>query len=71
GLAGGGDAQCGAQFVVRRDGRREALPGKAVVHLEPGDRLLVETPGGGGYGPEMTAPGPAPADFAPIEDEPR
>ena len=26
------------------------LPGKAHLHLDPGDRLTIETPGGGGWG---------------------
>ena len=27
------------------------IPGKITLHLAPGDRVRVETPGGGGYGP--------------------
>ena len=49
GLAGGGDGQPGENSVIRA-GRREPLPGKAHVRLAPGDRLCLETPGGGGYG---------------------
>jgi N-methylhydantoinase B len=29
----------------------EELPSKAIGKLEPGQRLRIETPGGGGYGP--------------------
>ena len=51
GLEGGESGMPGRNSVVRRaDGRREPLPGKADVTLEPGDVLCIETPGGGGYG---------------------
>ncbi len=36
------------------DGRE--LPGKATGVLRPGERLRIETPGGGGYGPPERAP---------------
>ena len=50
GLAGGEPGAPARYTVVRRDGRRETLPPLALVELQPGDRLVVETPGGGGYG---------------------
>jgi 5-oxoprolinase (ATP-hydrolysing) len=50
GLAGGEPGSPGRHRVERRDGRREELPGRARVQLGAGDRLCVETPGGGGYG---------------------
>ncbi len=50
GLRGGRPGACGRNAVERRDGRIEELPGKAHVLLEPGDCLVVETPGGGGFG---------------------
>jgi N-methylhydantoinase B/oxoprolinase/acetone carboxylase alpha subunit len=33
-----------------RDGREHELPGKCQVVLQPGDRIRIETPGGGAYG---------------------
>lgn len=54
GLAGGSPGACGAQSIVRGDSVR-ALPGHATVELAPGDRLVVETPGGGGFGAPSTA----------------
>jgi N-methylhydantoinase B/oxoprolinase/acetone carboxylase alpha subunit len=51
GLAGGGPGACGEDWLIRRDGARERLPGKTTVEVVPGDRLLVLTPGGGGFGP--------------------
>jgi N-methylhydantoinase B len=49
GLAGGGDG-APARFAAKRKGRWAELPSKANVDLEPGDRLRIETPGGGGHG---------------------
>jgi 5-oxoprolinase (ATP-hydrolysing) len=40
----------GRNAVVRRDGSVEELPSPRVVALAPGDELVIETPGGGGYG---------------------
>jgi 5-oxoprolinase (ATP-hydrolysing) len=51
GLAGGSAGALGRNTVVRADGRVEDLGGKASVALRPGDRIRIETPGGGGYGP--------------------
>jgi N-methylhydantoinase B/oxoprolinase/acetone carboxylase alpha subunit len=49
GAAGGGAGGRGRN-VLTRDGRDEELPGKVELQLKPGDRLRIETPGGGGYG---------------------
>lgn len=50
GLAGGGDGAVGVQRVERQDGSVESLAGTDQVELAPGDRFVIETPGGGGYG---------------------
>jgi 5-oxoprolinase (ATP-hydrolysing) len=50
GLAGGMPGARGRNAIARSDGRIEALPSRAVVALAAGDELIVETPGGGGYG---------------------
>ena len=50
GLAGGGPGVCGEDWLIKRDGTRERLPGKTTIEVHPGDRLLVLTPGGGGWG---------------------
>jgi len=50
GLAGGGPGQSGEDWLIKKSGARERLPGKTTVPVEPGDRLLVRTPGGGGWG---------------------
>jgi 5-oxoprolinase (ATP-hydrolysing) len=51
GLAGGAAGSPGRNAVVRADGRTEELGGTASIELEAGDRLVIETPGGGGFGP--------------------
>ncbi len=50
GLAGGEPGQCGEDWLIRRGSTPERLPGKVTVDVEPGDRLIVRTPGGGGWG---------------------
>ena len=51
GLAGGSPGACGRNYVRRADGRIEELTATAAVELAAGDRFVIETPGGGGYGP--------------------
>jgi 5-oxoprolinase (ATP-hydrolysing) len=50
GLEGGGPGRVGLDTVVRRDGRSESLQGTAEIAVDAGDRLRIETPGGGGWG---------------------
>jgi N-methylhydantoinase B len=50
GLAGGGPGETGEDWLIRANGKRERLPGKVTMEVNPGDRLLVLTPGGGGWG---------------------
>jgi len=45
----GGDGTPGANYLVRGR-RRVRLPGKTNVNLKPGDRVRIETPGGGAWG---------------------
>lgn len=52
GLHGGEAGLPGCNTLVHSDGREEELPGKCVLQLEAGDRLRIETPGGGGWGEE-------------------
>lgn len=49
GLFGGGPGQAGVNRL-RRGGKPIALPAKARTRVLAGDRLEIETPGGGGYG---------------------
>ncbi|HEU4618416.1 MAG TPA: hydantoinase B/oxoprolinase family protein [Gammaproteobacteria bacterium] len=50
GLAGGGDGLAGKNYVIRATGEIEALGATAEAQLRAGDRFVIETPGGGGYG---------------------
>jgi len=50
GMAGGGDGAVGRQTIVRADGSCRTLQGVDGCPVEAGDRLVLETPGGGGYG---------------------
>jgi 5-oxoprolinase (ATP-hydrolysing) len=50
GLAGGSDGQPGRNWVVRADGSVEILSATAYAEMQPGDRFVIETPGGGGFG---------------------
>jgi N-methylhydantoinase B/oxoprolinase/acetone carboxylase alpha subunit len=51
GSNGGAPGACGRNTLIRA-GVEERLPGKIELRLQPGDRLRIETPGGGGYGRE-------------------
>ena len=50
GIEGGGDAKAGVNRVIRADGREERLTATASTRMDVGDRFVIETPGGGGYG---------------------
>lgn len=51
GREGGGPGACGTQFRLPADGGpAERLTGKGSWQFQPGDRLRMETPGGGGFG---------------------
>lgn len=49
GAAGGQPGTPGRNRLIR-DGVEQDLPGKVRLQLKAGDRLCIETPGGGGYG---------------------
>ncbi|SDN53364.1 hydantoinase B/oxoprolinase family protein [Actinacidiphila guanduensis] len=50
GMAGGRPGALGRDRVERADGTVRHLPGCAGVDVAAGDVLVIETPGGGGYG---------------------
>jgi N-methylhydantoinase B len=50
GLNGGEAGAAGRTEVLRADGSRQQLAGKASVRLKARERIRVETPGGGGWG---------------------
>jgi len=55
GLHGGEAGAAGKNYVRRANGAIEPLPSTATVDLAPGDSFVIETPGGGGYGPPPNA----------------
>jgi 5-oxoprolinase (ATP-hydrolysing) len=56
GLHGGAPGARGVNTLLRRDGTRTPLPGRATVELAAGDELVIETPGGGGWGAPANRP---------------
>ncbi len=50
GLNGGGNAERGENTVIRSNGAELSLKGRDEVALEPGDQIVIATPGGGGFG---------------------
>ena len=50
GLNGGGAGAPGRAWIIRRDGSKEELTSKGSWQLEAGDRVRIESPGGGGFG---------------------
>ncbi|MDX1581410.1 MAG: hydantoinase B/oxoprolinase family protein, partial [Alphaproteobacteria bacterium] len=52
GLEGAADGKAGRNAVERRDGAVEELGACAETEVGEGDILIIETPGGGGYGKE-------------------
>ena len=60
GLAGGQAGKPGVQYLIRGD-REISLPSLSSFEAAPGDRLLIQTPGGGGWGkpPQRAAISPS------------
>jgi 5-oxoprolinase (ATP-hydrolysing) len=56
GIEGGGDAKPGVNKVIRADGTVETLSATASAEMRPGDMFVIESPGGGGYGPPSSSP---------------
>jgi 5-oxoprolinase (ATP-hydrolysing) len=52
GMAGGEAGVCGHNYVERTDGSVDELEGNDTAEMAPGDIFVIETPGGGGYGPK-------------------
>jgi len=50
GMSGGGAGACARSWITRRHGTTEVIASKLVTRLAPGDRLVIETAGAGGYG---------------------
>jgi len=50
GLSGGEDGAPGRAALIREDGSCEPLAGKFNIRLHRGERIRIDTPGGGGWG---------------------
>lgn len=50
GMKGGEPGKTGEQFIIRHTGKKEKLQGVDGARIQPGDRLTIKTPGGGGWG---------------------
>jgi N-methylhydantoinase B len=50
GLSGGVDGAPGKTLITRQDGAIETMPAKFSTRLRRGERITIETPGGGGWG---------------------
>ncbi len=50
GMAGGEEGQPGEQYLIRAGGTREPLASIDGTTVRAGDRLVIKTPGGGGFG---------------------
>jgi 5-oxoprolinase (ATP-hydrolysing) len=57
GMAGGEPGAVGRNWVERRNGTRTELGGADKTEVGPGDVFVIETPGGGGFGPPRTKQG--------------
>lgn len=57
GLAGGGAGARASARIIRTDGSEEEIPSKAVRTLNRGDRVVIATAGGGGWGDPRERPG--------------
>ncbi len=50
GMMGGGDGACGLWHIIRKSGQVTVLNSTDTATVFAGDRLVIETPGGGGWG---------------------
>ncbi|MEM9819495.1 MAG: hydantoinase B/oxoprolinase family protein [Bacteroidota bacterium] len=53
GRSGGKAGKCGTQRLIRADGTSEALNGVQQISALVGDQIIIETPGGGGFGEQQ------------------
>ena len=50
GINGGSPGQAGLNLLVKKNGDRQPLEGRAYLKVAAGDTLEIQTPGGGGFG---------------------
>jgi 5-oxoprolinase (ATP-hydrolysing) len=52
-MAGGLPGKCGKNELIKTSGKLEPLAGKVERIVKSGETIIIETPGGGGYGPPL------------------
>jgi 5-oxoprolinase (ATP-hydrolysing) len=52
-MAGGEPGTCGRNLLIRKNGVTVNIGGRCSTSWKVGERLRLETPGAGGYGPEQ------------------
>ncbi len=50
GVDGGEPAKPGRNYLIHQDGRRTEFSAQGQIQVEEGDLMVIETPGGGGFG---------------------
>jgi N-methylhydantoinase B len=50
GLKGGGSGRCAKLFIESPDGTTDPLPSKSTFEAHPGEKVILQTAGGGGWG---------------------
>ena len=50
GVAGGAPGATGRNWLERADGTVEEFPAAFSAAVQPGDVIVIQTPGGGGFG---------------------
>ena len=50
GMGGGGPGKAGCNYLQHQDGHRTEFPAQGQVDAKAGDVMVIETPGGGGFG---------------------
>ncbi len=50
GMNGGAPGQCGEQYHISAKGKKKKLKGMDSLSVQAGDHILINTPGGGGWG---------------------
>ena len=50
GINGGGPGKKGKNYIKKSDGRLTGLKHREVLKIDAGESIIIETPGGGGYG---------------------
>jgi len=53
GIGGGCNGKCGSNLLRRVDGTTIGLPGRCTLNVSKGECLIINTPGGGGFGQKM------------------